>query len=208
MGEERRVTVFVDASNLYHSLNRPNLSPHQIDYAKLFGAISNRDNPRVRFYTAPKLKQQGLEQQKHQQKFFDELKSKNKNLTIHFGRLQIISSNYSGKQQTIHALNFCKNCVRKAWDLTKAFGNYNRFREKGVDVLIAVDLVDLAEKDEYDIAILVSGDSDLVPAVKLVVFKGKKIINGYFELSSGKELRDACSSQFHISDDILKRCKF
>jgi uncharacterized LabA/DUF88 family protein len=39
-------------------------------------------------------------------------------------------------------------------------------REKGVDVKIAVD---------YDTAILISPDSDLVPAVKQAIAKGKKI---------------------------------
>jgi uncharacterized LabA/DUF88 family protein len=43
-------------------------------------------------------------------------------------------------------------------------------REKGVDVLLAVDLVRLALEDEgFDVAVLLSGDTDLVPAVEFVV---------------------------------------
>lgn len=41
-------------------------------------------------------------------------------------------------------------------------------REKGVDVRLAVDLVRLAAEDRYDVALLFSGDSDLVPAVETV----------------------------------------
>jgi uncharacterized LabA/DUF88 family protein len=41
-------------------------------------------------------------------------------------------------------------------------------REKGVDVLIAVELIHLAHQDRYDIAIVMSADGDLVPAVDVV----------------------------------------
>ncbi|MDQ1700200.1 MAG: hypothetical protein QOG34_2063 [Frankiaceae bacterium] len=41
-------------------------------------------------------------------------------------------------------------------------------REKGVDVALAVDMVVMAVRGEYDIAILVSADTDLRPAVNAV----------------------------------------
>jgi hypothetical protein len=40
-------------------------------------------------------------------------------------------------------------------------------QEKGVDVSIAIDLLKLTYEKAYDTAILVTGDSDLGPAVKL-----------------------------------------
>jgi hypothetical protein len=48
-----------------------------------------------------------------------------------------------------------------AWPREKA-------QEKGIDVLIAVDLVTLAIDDAYDIAVLVSADTDLIPALEYV----------------------------------------
>jgi hypothetical protein len=42
-------------------------------------------------------------------------------------------------------------------------------REKGVDVALAVDLVTLARDEAYDVAILMSADFDLVPAVEHLV---------------------------------------
>jgi len=41
-------------------------------------------------------------------------------------------------------------------------------REKGIDVALAVDLVALARDESYDIAILMSADYDLIPAVDYV----------------------------------------
>lgn len=46
--------------------------------------------------------------------------------------------------------------------------------EKGIDVLVAIHLVMGALRDEYDVAVLFSADSDLVPAVEAVVDSGKR----------------------------------
>ncbi len=45
--------------------------------------------------------------------------------------------------------------------------------QKGVDVLLATDLVHLAHMEAYDIAIILSGDTDLIGAVKLIKSRGK-----------------------------------
>ena len=41
-----------------------------------------------------------------------------------------------------------------------------RYQEKGVDMHIGVDMLALASKGMYDVAVLVSGDGDLVHAAK------------------------------------------
>ena len=50
-----------------------------------------------------------------------------------------------------------------------------RIREKGTDVKIAVDLIIGAVDDLYDSAILVSSDTDLIPAVKYIKYRDKKL---------------------------------
>jgi len=49
------------------------------------------------------------------------------------------------------------------------------YKEKGTDVKIAVDLIVGAVDNLYDTVILVSSDTDLIPAVKYVKYKNKKI---------------------------------
>ena len=51
----------------------------------------------------------------------------------------------------------------------------NKIREKGVDVQIAIDLVIGAVENNYDTAIIVSSDTDLIPAIKYVRSKGKTV---------------------------------
>ncbi|MGH9891261.1 MAG: NYN domain-containing protein, partial [bacterium] len=48
--------------------------------------------------------------------------------------------------------------------------------EKQVDVYIASQMVALAYENAYDVAILVSGDQDFVPAVETVQQKGKVVM--------------------------------
>lgn len=50
-----------------------------------------------------------------------------------------------------------------------------RSQEKGIDVLIALAMVTGADKDEYDVAVLMSADTDLVPAVEQVLDTGKRV---------------------------------
>src|SRR3990172_369846 len=50
-----------------------------------------------------------------------------------------------------------------------------RWYEKGVDVKIATDMVALAYAGEYDVAVLVSGDGDLAPAVHQIRRTGRRV---------------------------------
>jgi len=51
----------------------------------------------------------------------------------------------------------------------------DRYHEKGVDVLMAVNLLVGAYENLYDTVILVTSDTDLIPALEKVRSKGKKI---------------------------------
>jgi len=47
--------------------------------------------------------------------------------------------------------------------------------EKGIDVLIALAMVTGAIADEFDVAVLMSSDTDLVPALEQVLAAGKRV---------------------------------
>jgi uncharacterized LabA/DUF88 family protein len=55
--------------------------------------------------------------------------------------------------------------LRKLQYFELRFGRIERGHQKGVDVLLAVDMIKYASNNAYDTAILVSGDSDLASAV-------------------------------------------
>jgi uncharacterized LabA/DUF88 family protein len=59
-------------------------------------------------------------------------------------------------------------------------GENGKYRQKGVDVLLSIDLVVKAFQDHYDLALLIAGDDDFVDAVKVVKdLTGKRIIGLY-----------------------------
>lgn len=59
-------------------------------------------------------------------------------------------------------------------------------REKTTDVNLALDMLLL--KDNYDIAVIVSGDQDFVPAVRAAQDAGKTVVNVVFLTRDGKFL--------------------
>ena len=81
----------------------------------------------------------------------------------------------------------------------------NTFIEKGVDILIAVDMLKYAYDDTYDTTILVSGDGDFVAAVNAVKDRGKHVEHAYFKGSS-MALRQACDEHIILDSDFLAPC--
>lgn len=63
--------------------------------------------------------------------------------------------------------------------------------EKGVDTLIATDMIRLAWEQAYDVAVLATSDSDLLPAVEFLTLKGLKVIQAGFP-PVGIDLATSC----------------
>jgi uncharacterized LabA/DUF88 family protein len=64
----------------------------------------------------------------------------------------------------------------------------NRKEQKEVDVAMACELVVHALRDHYDVAIVVSGDRDFIPAIQHVQAAGKRVEVAAFSNSVGDEL--------------------
>lgn len=68
--------------------------------------------------------------------------------------------------------------------------------EKGVDTLIATDMIRLSWEKAYDLAVLASSDSDLVSAVEFYL-KGRKVVQAGFP-PLGVDLATACWTSFDV----------
>jgi uncharacterized LabA/DUF88 family protein len=83
---------------------------------------------------------------------------------------------------------------------------YVSHEEKRTDVNIAVSMVDLAYKDAYDVACLISGDSDLIPAIRMVrdnfPVKSVRLIIPIGRKAD--ELKRACGGD-HFASQITQR---
>ncbi|MAH06785.1 hypothetical protein CMI38_00880 [Candidatus Pacearchaeota archaeon] len=75
-----------------------------------------------------------------------------------------------------------------------------RYDTKGDDVQLAHDLLMGAVKDEYDTAIIVSGDADFIPILKTVREEYKKKVgNAFFRRTSSYKLRKACDFSINLN---------
>lgn len=97
-----------------------------------------------------------------------------------FDGWKVIQSGIEGKHRAVE--------FRRAGTIMYDLFN-ERFQaksEKGVDVKLATDLQKL--KDIYDVAVIVSGDQDYVPAVEVLKDFGKSVVNIAFRRKDGKLL--------------------
>lgn len=78
--------------------------------------------------------------------------------------------------------------------------------EKGVDVKIAVDMLTLAFRGIYDVAILVSGDGDYASVVEAVQDLGKHVENFATPSTYSKHLSQVCDKLTLLTSDYLKDC--
>ncbi|MGD0216500.1 MAG: NYN domain-containing protein [Desulfobaccales bacterium] len=78
--------------------------------------------------------------------------------------------------------------------------------QKGVDTLIATDMVSMAFLNHYDLAILVSGDGDLAPAVDAVKAAGKQIIAAMFTRSRSNAVASSADQEVRLDAAFFTDC--
>jgi uncharacterized LabA/DUF88 family protein len=76
--------------------------------------------------------------------------------------------------------------------------------EKGIDVMLATDLLHFAWINLYDIAVLVSGDADFAYALQAVKNMGKHVEVAYFEKNISRELLDIADNRHLLNQRFLK----
>ncbi|RLI77422.1 hypothetical protein DRP04_11395 [Archaeoglobales archaeon] len=83
--------------------------------------------------------------------------------------------------------------------LVRAGKDGEKIRQKGVDVLLSVDMVVKAFLNHYDFAVLIAGDQDFLDAVRVVKdLAGKKVVGYYDPTSTSKELIESFDYKFPI----------
>jgi len=87
--------------------------------------------------------------------------------------------------------------------LLKATDNTNVFRySKGEDIYLACDMVRGAYTNQYDVAVLISGDGDFVPAVNAVQEAGKPVIVASFHSSLSYSLELEASDVVYLDEHL------
>jgi uncharacterized LabA/DUF88 family protein len=183
-----RISVFVDGFNLYHSLVNdrfPALGKYLwLDISKLIGFFINKKRHDVRILYFTSLAEWSPGKTERHKVFIRALESTG--VETIYGKFKLVE-------------RVCRHCKQK----------YQTYEEKRTDVHIAINLFQRAEK-EYDQAVILSGDSDLIPAVEAVkkAYPNKKVgliipINGIAE-----ELKSHCNWHSQITQKQLQDSQF
>ncbi len=194
-----RVAIFIDGSNFYHAL-KDRYSRTQIRFDALATALVDRmpgrKLVRVYYYNATYDQTTQPDAYKRQQRFFSFLR-RTPYLSLVLGRLE---------QRPIDWGRLDAEKLRKVEEFLKMSLPKHTTVEKGVDVQLAVDMLQFAVSNTYDVAILVSGDGDFAPAVEAVKKLGKHVELGRVEKQPCNRLRDVCDIEVVIDKKILDDC--
>jgi uncharacterized LabA/DUF88 family protein len=111
---------------------------------------------------------------------------------------------FKSTQATLEQLKFDRN---RNHDLLHA-GIQPKFlpvseseKEKGVDVAMAVDILEVAGQEFIDIAAIVTGDGDFVPLVRTIMKYNVQTMAVYFEYNEGEH-------KSYINERLLKACNY
>jgi uncharacterized LabA/DUF88 family protein len=205
--------LFVDGSNWYHGCKRAGLKdPSRIDFSKVAKKLLG---PRIwiasRYYVGRVPSLGNLDLARRQQEFVTRQQSLDGRFTIHYGRIEArpmrnLAAAELRRYLAALPVRIDPTVYRRLSEIAARHETTELMVEKAVDVQIAMDLVLMAERNEYDAAYLLSADGDLTPAVEFVRTKAKKIFVA--SASSGARLAAACDSFIPLRlewfDDVME----
>lgn len=177
-----RAVLFIDGNNWYHGLKERGVADlGRLDYAKISSKLAgHRLWVATRYYIGRVPQTGDVSLYAAQRHFLARLQATDPRLSTHLGRLeQRKVDSPAARELRSYLANLNKRIDREVFqDLMAIAKNHQSgfaMVEKAVDVMLAVDLVVMAERDEFDSAYVLSADGDFTPAVQAVRAHGKKV---------------------------------
>lgn len=202
----KRTIIFIDANNWYHNVKNW-FKPSSIDIKKLSEFISNKkslDTLEIRWYTSmPDISDNPLVY-KNQRAFLGNLEKQG--IKVITRKLQKLSTKElkKKKEELLNSWDLCKTCKPIVEESFLDMSDHNQ-KEKGIDVWIAIDMVKEAIKENIDIAVLISGDADFVPAFRLIKDIGKEVLSCFIPRGYSNELRQKFPYLI-LTREVLTKC--
>jgi uncharacterized LabA/DUF88 family protein len=174
-----RVMTYIDGFNLYYGLKEASFNRYYwLDMTKLSSQLLQAGQVLIetKYFTARINGPAGCPRRKRQTTFLDALST--------LPGLRIFEGHYLGKPAN------CNSCGA-TWTIHE---------EKMTDVCIATELLMDAHADKFDTAIVISGDSDLVPPVNAIhsFFAAKRVIVAFPPKRHSVNLKNAAKASFQI----------
>ena len=176
-----RCSIFIDGNNFYHGLRRlygKDAVLKKFNYSSFCKFLAGENEIiNIAYYNASLDKPENPKKFNSQKEFIDSLRRVNK--------LKLV---------------LCKLLKRGIKGTNKYY-----YVLKEDDIQMAVDIVEGACDDNFDLAIIVSGDGDFVPAVRAVQRRKKLVKNIYFKTSSSRILKAISNSSIELTKSLLDK---
>lgn len=165
-----RVAIFIDGSNLYHSLDE-NCKRTDVDFGAMIAKLS-KGRPLLRTY------------------YYNVLRDPDRNAPAYQDQQKFLSALYNTPYLEVRL------------GTSKLRGD--TAVEKGVDIMLATDLLRLAWDNLYDEAVVVSGDGDFAYAVQNAKDMGKHVEVAAFTANLSWELAQVADDREFFTPEYFK----
>jgi hypothetical protein len=202
----KRTYIYVDGFNLYYRLLSKEPRLKWLDLKFLFREILDIDNEivKIRFFTARISGRGDLDRPRRQQLYLSALSSLSE-VSIHYGNF-LLSKKFARVKHPPEFMPPLQVQLQQPWpDLVKI----HKTEEKGSDVNLACYLLLDAFQAKFDVAAIVSNDSDLVEPLKIATKELGKTVGLITPVPSpNQKLKEYASFVRHITRSDLARSQF
>ena len=206
-----RAVVFVDGNNWFHGLCDVGVGDRgRLDYAKICQKlVGPRTWVATRYYIGQINQNHNATLYAQQRRFLAGLQNTDKRISIHLGRIEPRDATNEAAREILSYLASPAAPIdrRVHVDLMAIANRHHQttvYVEKAVDVFLAVDVVSMALRDEYDAAYLLTADGDYTPAVQIARGMGKKVYAA--SCLSGAQLAKCVNSFIPLSAAWFDDC--
>jgi hypothetical protein len=184
-----RVALYVDGFNLYHALEKLN-QPH-LKWLNLWALgerlLTRGQHRLVRVFYASAKKDDNPEKSERHQEYINALKSVNVEVCLgHFLAEAVIE---------------CRKCGH----------HWNDNREKETDINLALAIIDDAYQDVFDVAFLVTADSDQAATARVLTerFPEKRLVSIVPpNMAASKAIKTYAPLTVHLREFMIAECLF
>jgi uncharacterized LabA/DUF88 family protein len=206
-----RAVVFVDGNNWYHSLKKLGLGDlGRLDYGKVsLKLLGPREWVGTRYYIGRVPQSGDTALYSSQRQFLASLCATDGRISTHLGRLERRPvDDPVAKELRRYLASLQTRIDQEVYQALMSIAGSREgstvLVEKAVDVMLAVDMVVMAERDQYDAAYLLSADGDFTPAVAAVRAHEKKVYTA--SPAAGAQLASVANSYIRLPRDWFDDC--
>jgi len=207
-----RAIIFIDGNNWYHALKEVGVGDlGRLDYRRISEKlVGPRTWLGTRYYIGRMDQTWSRQSYAAQRSFLSRLEQDDPaRISSHLGRLERRKEHNEAAKELLQYLaglnvRLDTSVYRDLVALGRRHRQVQVLVEKAVDVMMAVDVVMMAQRNEFDAAYLLTADGDFTPAAQAVKELGKKVYAA--SPLQGAQLRSACDSFIRLPPTWFNGC--